>query len=504
MPDLGHAGGDRRGVCAGESGRIVRRACSWAVEWTWLLAALFLLGCGARTSIGETDDEGGGAGQGGGRGDGGRGDGGAAACDSGSWTQVFAGAGAQEIEFVGAHGCSIAVGGAFTGLLAIGGPALKAENGAAFVAAFGVDGTLRWQRMITGGEIAGFGQGPAGDVAILLWGGPEGFDFGDHAHTAGDLAVARFNPSGTLVYAKGGSFNHMGNDGLYGPVPLVVDAEGGVSVAFWFQGQLEIAGAKVASTTTSYALFGLDPDGAPRGSAFFPTDTANAPSSGAMVLEPDGEGGLYFGADFTGTVDADIASLKSDGMYGAFVVHVDPAFSATWARAFGGGQTFISAGASGPAGTLLVGGSYGDTLNLGPDGVLSGGGSYLVTLGSDGTLRHATGVTPDVAVQALAVGPTGAVVVGGVSSSATNFGGEMFTAPPGGTSFIANIDDKGQLSSPKRIVDNSNSPPMLGAIAIDGAGRMVVGGVLESGDRIEGSAPLSSTEGQDAFLVSLP
>ena len=360
--------------------------------------------------------------------------------------------------------------------------------------------------MITGGEIAGFGQGPAGDVAILLWGGAGGFDF-DGVHTTGDLAVARFDPSGALVYAKGGLSDHQGNDGLYGPVPLVVDAEGGVSVAFWFQGQLEIAGAKVASTTTSYALFGLDADGAPRASAFFPTDTANAPSSGAMVLEPDREGGLYFGADFTGTVDADIASLKSDGMYGAFVVHVDPAFSATWARAFGGGETFISAGASGKAGTLLVGGSYGDTLDLDPDGMLSGGGSFLVTLGSDGTLRNATGVTPDVALSSARGRPDRSrhrrwrVVELDPASEV-----KMLPAPPGRHEASSRASTT-RASSP---VPNGSSttkksfPHARVHERLTAPGRTVVGGVLESGDRIEGSAPLEQRRKYDAFLVGLP
>jgi hypothetical protein len=265
-----------------------------------------------------------------------------------------------------------------------------------------------------------------------------------------------------------------------------------------------MSGAKVASAKTSYALFGLDPGGAAYASALFPTDTANAPSSGAMVLEPDGDGGLYFGADFTGTVDANIASLTSDGMYGAFVVHVDREFSATWARAFGGGETFFSAGASGPAGTLMVGGSYGETLDLGPDGKLSGGGSFLVTLGSDGTVRDATSVTPDVALDALAVGPTGTVFVGGVASSATDFADEKFPPPPGGTSFIARIDEKGQLSGPRWVVNNHEISPSFGSLAIDEAGRTIVGGVLDVGDRIEGSSPVSSIDGKEAFLVWLP
>ena len=198
----------------------------------------------------------------------------------------------------------------------------------------------------------------------------------------------------------------------------------GVIFAGSFEGTIDLGGGPLTSAGQhDYFVAKLDAAGNHVWSKRF-GDAAQQIVSRVAV---DASGDLRLSGMFEGTIDLGGGPLTAAGA-DVFAARLDPDGNHVWSKSVGSDDAWTGGIAIDADGTLVLGGTFATTIDFG-GGALPASqepAAFVAKLDANGNHvdSHAFGSTeyPGAAVTAVAVGPSGATLLGGWTSSAIDFG----------------------------------------------------------------------------------
>ena len=369
---------------------------------------------------------------------------------------------------------SVYIGGNFTGVASLGGPALYSGGGAdPFLVKLNSAGTFQWQ---------------------MRAGGP-----GNDTLTA--LAVG-----GTDNVTTTGSFN---TPALFGPTTLL----GTYTTNFYFAQE----SIPAASSTPVPAALGITGASAMGGQQMIINSMAKDAAGDTYTA------GTFAGAATFSPAGAAAVSLVSRGSSDAFLAKYDPAGNLLWVRDLGGaaGNTAAASGlALDAAGNATVVGQFSGAAEFnagGPSARLAGASAYglvgfAARYDASGNYLWAKAFDDGIAeaAKSVALDAAGNAYVAGVfwgSAGQGNFGttasGAAATlASVGGTSngYVLKLDAAGNTVWASGF--GGSAPDQATRVVADAAGNLYVAGII-SGTATAGGTTLTSRGGTDIFLEQL-
>ena len=175
-----------------------------------------------------------------------------------------------------------------------------------------------------------------------------------------------------------------------------------------------------------------------------------------------------------------------------------------WAAHAGGGQASGQAIVRTPDGSYTVAGQFRDAVSAGGQALASRGGDdvLLIQYNAAGQVRWAkqAGGTGRDGATAIASDADGNLYVAGYFSGSATFDGVALTSVGGDDAFLAKYASSGALLWVRSA--GSTRPDYAGAVAVDGAGAVLVAGQYQGAITI-GSNVLTSTGPGAAFLAKL-
>jgi hypothetical protein len=330
----------------------------------------------------------------------------------------------------------VLVTGSFSGAFEVAGLSLSSEGGAGFVAKLDASGKGLWARQ-TQGPAGGAAVAADADGNVLVTGAfHEKIDLGDGPLTSDglqDVFVAKYDRSGEILWSR-----KFGGSGYQWPEDLAIDAQGNVLIT----------------------------------------------------------GGIHDGADFGDGYEPAVGETD------LFVLKLDPSGDRVYSKHFGTkGYDYGLGIAASAGGAAVITGSFAGTLDL--------GGGALVTAGSDDVFvawlspqgehiwsRRAGSQGHDLG-KGIAVGPTGTVVVAGLSTGAIDLGGGLLAGGGGFDAFVAWYSSEGQYLD-ARLFGAPGATAEALDVAVDGAQHTVVVGNLTGTASLGGAALSASDAGPGA------
>ena len=333
--------------------------------------------------------------------------------------------------------------------------------------------------------------------------------------TAGtrDIFVAKYDPSGTLLWVRKGS-SVLDNEGQ----SIAVDSTGNAYVTGFFGGNIDLnqdGTPDLSSPVTDIFVWKLTPSGGlgyavqanrpiPGGQTQFPLDTSPA-------IAVDGAGNAYITGQFYQTIEfptggTPLTLTTSDSnditRSDVFVARLNPAGQFTLARQFAGSAANqVSEGrgiAVDGAGNIYTTGNFRGTVDFAPgadvagDTLSAGAGqaAFIAKLDASGNLGYARAITSNAYVfgQGIAVTAAGDAYATGV------FAGTADLDPSGGTAtatrsgnlvgqYLVKLNPAGGTTWTRDL--GTSDDPFVGIgnmglgdadVALDGAGNVYVGG----------------------------
>jgi hypothetical protein len=264
-------------------------------------------------------------------------------------------------------------------------------------------------------------------------------DFGTGSLTtegSADGFIAKIDRNGKAVWAK-----KLGAAGEDHVLALTVDGTSGdIFVAGAFSGTVDFGGTSLTSAgstdvfvaryTTNGALVWAKRAGGPEADL-------------ARSIAIDGKGNVLIAGTFRGTGDFGSASLTSAGADDPFVAKFDATGAAAWARRFGGSGSDLAFGVAGDAqGNVAVTGGFEGTVDFGAGALTSAGmrDVFVVTLTPAGALswaRRTGGPSDDAGYGVRFCITNGTVCVGGTFSDKLDLPGMAVTSAGSSDAFVA-------------------------------------------------------------------
>lgn len=288
---------------------------------------------------------------------------------------------------------------------------------------------------------------------------------------------------------------------------------------------------KLLRTVTVLALFGSAIVVVPNASAWnLGAQIAVSTFGGSGAEQPrriklDKDGNIYSAGFFTGVVDFDpgegvenLTALVRD----AYVLKLDPSGNYLWAKRFGGiSYSNANEVTFDNSGNIYIAGNFSDTVDFDPGigtAYLTSAKSedaFILKLDPSGNYLWAKGFGASVesalydGVAALAVDGGGNVYATGFFTGSVDFDPgtgsvELSAAGTNPEIFILKLDSRGNYVWAKGI--GAAGDDKGNTIALDSSGNVYVGGVFSltvDFDPSTGTAPLTSTNLQDAFILKL-
>ncbi len=220
----------------------------------------------------------------------------------------------------------------------------------------------------------------------------------------------------------------------------------------------------------------------------------------------DGSGSVVIVGKLTGTIDLGGGALTSAGGGDFFVAKYSASGVYLWARRAG---SLADDRAGGVAvdrdGNVLVTGYFAGTIDLGGGVLTATGGNIFVAKYSAGgahlwseSFGPTTTASGYAISNALAVDGSGNVVVGGLFAGVGDFGGGPLSGAGGSDIFVAKYTAAGGHVWSRRF--GGTSTDRVNALAVDGSGNVVVGGIFMNTVDF-GGGPLSSAGLYDMFIA---
>jgi hypothetical protein len=329
----------------------------------------------------------------------------------------------------------VVVTGYFTGTINCGAGNLTTAGGADIFACklAAADGAQLWGQRFGNSADDQIGASVAFDAAgnVLLAGWFQGqvtFGANPTLITAGlqDVFVAKLGPTGTAIWSK-----RFGNNLSQRARGVAVGASDAVLFVGEMAGTVNFGGASLASAgeTDAFAVQ-LDAAGVHQWSVAW--GDAAAQIARAVAAVPGG-GALVVG-EMEGTVDFGGGGLTSAGGFDAFVVEVDTAGAHKWSDAFGGASDDAAlAVARDAAGNRILAGYFQNKIDFGTGALVGKGGrdAFVAKLDPMGGGYWARSFGDGAFFQQLraaAVAPGGSIVVGGDFAGSIDVGGIALTS----------------------------------------------------------------------------
>jgi hypothetical protein len=386
-----------------------------------------------------------------------------------------------------------------------GGTIASAGSSDAFLAKYSQSGAHLWSKRF-GGSGPDVGYGVATDRAgnVIVAGYFNGTaDFGGDSLTsagANEIFIARYSPAGAHLWSK--RFGGTGSDMAY---TVAVDAAGNIVVGGLFWATVDFGGGPLTSAG-SYDVFvaKYSPTGVHLWSKSF--GGAALEALGGVAVDPAGN--VLVAGGFKNTADFGTGPIASAGDYDIFVTKFSPTGSNIWVRTFGGTDTdracSIAADASG---NVILAGNFRSTVNFGGGALTNADAAdlFLAKLSSTGqhvwSKQFAGSAIYSELAKAVAVDPSGNVLVTGSCFSSLDLGGgPVVNAPGAGTYdvFVAKFTAGGAHVWSKctgGLFDDAGN-----AITADANGNVIVAGEFFTQADFGGGL-LTSPGGLNGFLV---
>ncbi|MDO7850053.1 hypothetical protein [Hymenobacter convexus] len=323
-----------------------------------------------------------------------------------------------------------------------------------------------------------------------------------------DLFIAKLSPAGNWVSAV-----RVGGNGSVIPHALAIDGEGAVLVAGSYTGNVNFGSFTLTNVTSSTS----SPDkvfvARLNSSGIWTMATAPQVSgvATALALDPLGNAvvaGYYAGTATFGTTTLPNANTSFGGASAdAFVATLNPAGTWTTAvRAGGPNYDTVRALAIDAAGNVTVAGYFQGSATFGPITITAGTSSnvdlFVARLSAAGTWTQAVGAggSGSDSADALALDGAGNAVVGGVFFGTTAFGATTLTSAGGVDVFVARLTPAGTWAQATRA--GAAGDDGVSALAVDATNNATVVGFF-AGNVGFGPSVLTSTQLGDVFAATL-
>ncbi|WP_437639262.1 SBBP repeat-containing protein [Sorangium sp. So ce854] len=221
------------------------------------------------------------------------------------------------------------------------------------------------------------------------------------------------------------------------------------------------------------------------------------------AIATDEDEGVLVAGEFSGTLEFGGAPRTSAGGRDGYVARLDAEGRELWLQPLGGRGFQAATGVAASAtGRVVVVGRFTGALTIGDDRLESAGGSdvFVASFDADGTplwsRRFGDGF--DQQARAVALDEHGNAVVVGDFGGTLDLGGEPLESAGDLDVFVASLDALGEHRWSKRFGDAG--PQRARAVAVDGAGDVIVGG--EFGGTIDLGGGPRTAEGREAVFVA--
>jgi len=219
----------------------------------------------------------------------------------------------------------------------------------------------------------------------------------------------------------------------------------------------------------------------------------------------DTSGNVIITGYFNGGADFGGGTLTSAGDYDIFLAKFGSNGAYVWSKRFGdASQQTVQGVAVDAFGNVFIAGYFEGTVDFGGGPLTSAGlrDIFVAKFASDGShlWSNRFGDSNYQAANALAVDGAGNVIIAGVFMGSADFGGGALTSAGGWDVFMAKFDGSGAYGWSKRFGDGNNQ--FAPALAVDGSNNVIVGGYF-AGSVDFGGGALTSAGGEDMFVAKL-
>ena len=393
-----------------------------------------------------------------------------------------------------------------------GGNLVGDSQGNAFVAKYDQDGAHLWSKVYGAAGSAQSAVAVAvdrsdGDAVWIAGNFYDSIDFGGgHLLTSqgdADMFVAKLDSAGNALYAAsyGGGISDTSGQRL----ASIAVANGRVALGGYFKTSLVI-------DTNNFTSAG-DENGfvaeltAATGAVQWAKSFGSAGDDRATGVAIDATGALYVGGWFTSsmTLGTQVLNDPTSGT-AAFVGKLDSTGAEQWSKAMGdAGNQYALALALHPSGGVVVGGEQDGTLTLSTGSYVTAGGldMWLLRLDAGGqeVWSKSFGSPAVEHLPALGVDAAGDVLVAGMGNGTIDMGDGPLLVAGQDDWLVARLGPDGTLGYSRRFGDETDQH--LYAAAADSQGNWLIGGTCE-GTVDFGTGPAGSGSDFDICIVKLP
>lgn len=388
------------------------------------------------------------------------------ACAQGRWSRRFGDAESQTPTSVAANADgTFYVAGHFKGSVGFTSPALTSVGGFdVFLAKFSAAGELLWNKQLAGtsDEFAyGVAVDQAGNAVITgQFSGAISFDGGattTPSHGGSDIFVAKFAPSGALLWSK--TFGESSGTGpfTHRATAVAIDAGGNIILTGEHTGNVDFGDG---GYTTAGALDAFVTKLSPDGMLVWSRHYGGPGFQTGKAVAVDASGNISVLGELTGTADFAGTTLSANaGAREVFLARLDPAGTLQWAKSFESGASMHSAAglAVDASGSVIVSGAFRGTITLQASPAISltvphtGLNIFLAKLDASGahqwSTQYGSATASGVGVQistGVAVDAQGNIVFGGSCYDSVTLGTTLSCGAEG-SPFLVRTDPNGAV-----------------------------------------------------------
>ena len=290
-----------------------------------------------------------------------------------------------------------------------------------------------------------------------------------------DILVAKFDPAGNPLWSHG--FGDAADQRLEG---VAMDGAGNVIATGFFAGTVDFGGVPLVNVGT-WDVFVAKFDSA--GKHLWSKQFGDKSTQVSADVATDADGNVLIVGQLSGTTSFGGDMLVATA--NVFVAKLDPMGAHLWSHRYGDaqGDQYAQHVATDGLGNVLVVGRYIGLIDFGGPSlpVSSSYRLFVARLDKDGNHVWSKGFgappgTLALDVAAMAADSAGNVVIVGSFEGSVDFGGGVLMSAGVTDMFIAKFDPAGKLLWSKAYGDKQYQS--AGAVAIDGAGRIVVTGTF--------------------------
>jgi uncharacterized repeat protein (TIGR02543 family) len=381
----------------------------------------------------------------------------------------------------------------------------------AFAAKLDSAGTVVWAKNFGGSGVSAQGVGIAVDSSgnvhlggnfyggslttpALTWRGGSSYNNDDF--------VIKLDSDGNLIWAKNFGDSGVAIGGSASGAAIAVDGSGNVYLGGYFY-NTNLPSLSLTKLGNRDALvIKLDSSGNLAWAKNFGGSGALAMAMGVAV---DGSGNVFVGGNFQ---NADLSSppLGKIGSSDAFVFKLDSSGALVWAKNFGssiGASTYGNGIAVDGSGNVYLGGYFNGSSLTTPSLAITTGSSrdaLVIKLGSDGTLAWAKNFGGSGAMTeagGVAVDTAGNVYVGGYFQN-SGLAAPALSLTGSRDAFAIRLNSAGAVTGAANY-GGSGALVQGQSVAVDGAGKVHLGGLFQSADLT--TPALARVGTQDAFVL---